>query len=148
MKKEIKLVPLKKTDFDQVILLLKQLWPNKKINETNVKTTLLKQLKDKKRHLILMIKCYKETIGMITISWRLNLDVEGLLGSIDEFIIDEKYRGMGIGTGVIKKAIEICKKRKTKGVTILSALHRKEAHNFYIKNGVPKTCYAFEKSFN
>ena len=147
MKKEIKLVPLKKTDFDQVILLLKQLWQNKKLDEKNIKTILLKQMNDKKKHTLFVIKQNKETIGMITVSWRLNLYFEGLLGAIDELVIDKKYRGMGIGTKVLKETIRICKKRKPKGLNLISALHRKEAHCFYIKNGLEKSGYEFETKF-
>jgi len=146
MKKEIKLVPFKMADFPQVILLLKQLWPNKKINNRNLSKTIKEQLKDPKKYLILMIKDKDKTIGLITVSSRLTWEFEGNLGSIDEFVIDKKYQNLGIGTQVIQKTMKICKKQRTKGIYLISAFHRKEAHCFYEKNGFKKGSYQFEQA--
>ena len=134
-------------DFISLVPLLKQLWPNKKIDIKAVRELLLRQNKKRKSHLILVAEQNQEISGLVTLSWRLNIYSEGYLACIDELVVDEKCRKKGIGGKMIEEVFRFCEKQNIKGVYLTSAFHREDAHVFYNRKGLEKISYKFEKHF-
>ncbi len=60
------------------------------------------------------------------------------LGVINDVVVDEKYRGQGIGKRITKALVKEAKKEKANCVDLTSRPHRKVAHAMYEKLGFKK----------
>lgn len=56
-------------------------------------------------------------------------------GVVENFVVDEKYRGQGIGTALINHIFKIGRENKCFVVKLLSSSFREDAHRFFEKNG-------------
>lgn len=72
-----------------------------------------------------------------------NLWQEGYISYIYALVVDEKYRGSGIGTMLMNKVIEESKASGYKRVELDSGFPRVNAHKFYEKLGFEKRAYLF-----
>jgi ribosomal protein S18 acetylase RimI-like enzyme len=54
---------------------------------------------------------------------------------IEDVIVDESYRGQGLGEKLVRELIDIAKQRGVKSVTLTSRSHRAAAHKLYVKLG-------------
>lgn len=59
----------------------------------------------------------------------------GEVGSIEDIIIDEKYRGQGLGQKLIEEIIKIAKDKKLLKLKLTSNPQRQAARNLYMKLG-------------
>lgn len=59
----------------------------------------------------------------------------GLCATIEDVVVDEKYRGKGIGKALMEKLIEIAKKRGVQHIDLTSRLEREDANAFYQRLG-------------
>lgn len=132
-------------DFNSVFLLLGQLWPDKKLSKTSLKKVYSRLLNSNYEESF-CAETEGQIIGFCTIAIRDSLWQESRMGHICELIVDETFRGKKIGTNLIKKAINIAKKRGCKKIELDSAFHRKKAHNFYKKMGFEERAYLFSKN--
>ena len=60
-------------------------------------------------------------------------------------MVDENYRGQGIGKKLISRIEEIAIGNQCKQIELDSAFHRKEAHHFYENIGFKSRAYLFTK---
>ena len=75
-----------------------------------------------------------------------NLSNQGRpIGFIENVVTDENWRGKGIGTQLLKKAIEIAKEQNCYKVFLESGITRTGAHEFYRTLGFDDTN---KKAFN
>jgi len=132
-------------DFEEIVELLKQLWPEKKINVRKVKKIFLEQSAKKDSYSTLVAEAKGKIVGLIIPSYRLNIHSEGVAVCIDELVVDKNCRSNGIGRALIEAGASFCRKRKIAGVSLTSAFHRKGAHIFYEKMGFEKVSFKFEK---
>ncbi len=56
-------------------------------------------------------------------------------GHIEDFIVSKKIRGKGIGSEIMEKIKEYCRKNKIKVIKLSSRIENKKAHKFYSKHG-------------
>ena len=124
----------KAEDFDEVISLLKQLWPGRKINDNSLRASFLKSF-ELKGHIIRVASTPDKIVGLYSLSIRNNLKVEGNLANIDELVVDETMRGQKIGMLLLEDAEVIARENGCKSLGLESSFHREDAHRFYIKNG-------------
>lgn len=136
-----------KEDFEEVFQLLKQLWPDKKLNKEDLQRMFHESLKDPKQEYI-VARYEKKIVGFVSLTIRNSLWQEGNLGHVDELIVDEKFRNKGMGTKLLKKIIKISKEKKCKRIELDSAFHRKEAHKFYESLGFENRAYLFSKDLS
>jgi GNAT superfamily N-acetyltransferase len=54
---------------------------------------------------------------------------------IGGLVVDENYRGKGIGKKLIERIKQWCLKKQISTLRVRSQLKRKEAHQFYLNNG-------------
>lgn len=134
-------------DFTKIVPLLQELWPTKKLNLVKIEKIFSEKNKQKDKYLQVVALEDNEIVGLITLSWRLNLYSEGEMACIDDLVVSEKQRRKGIGRKLLKEMFKVCKERKFTGVDLVSAFHRKGAHKFYQTNGFKKDSFQFEKYF-
>lgn len=60
-------------------------------------------------------------------------------------IIDDCFRGQGIGTELINKASDIARLRECRKIELDSGFPREKAHKFYERIGFEKRAYLFSK---
>jgi ribosomal protein S18 acetylase RimI-like enzyme len=82
-------------------------------------------------------------IGFASLSIQHNFSQEGNILYITTMIVDERYRGQGIATALMREIEKIASERGCKRVELESAFHRKEAHAFYEKQGFKKRAYFY-----
>jgi GNAT superfamily N-acetyltransferase len=62
-------------------------------------------------------------------------------------VVDERVRGRGIGRRLVREAEEWARSRGAARLSLTSAVHRKEAHQFYINLGYQQTGVRLSKLF-
>ncbi len=129
-------------DFDAVYPLFKQLWPNKTLNETELKRVFCRGVASETDELF-CAELDGQLIGFCAYAIMNNLWQEGNISYIYAMVVDEKYRGKGYGTGLIREALDRSKKQGMKRVELDSGFQREKAHEFYKKLGFEQRAYLF-----
>lgn len=130
--------------FDGVYNLLCQLWPSKILNKSDCFEVLDRGLHSNNQ----VYTCAfvdNKLAGFCSLTITNSLLVCGSLGYVDELVIDENFRGQGIGQALLTNIEEIAISKACKGIELISAFHREKAHRFYEKNKFVKTAFLFEK---
>ena len=131
-------------EFNEVILLFKQLWPNKELNINDLKTVYDRGIESDTDKYI----CAEDNgkvIGFCAFSLVNNFWQEGYIAYVYAMIVDESCRGKGIGRSLLEKAFDIAKLNKCKKIELDSGFPRVEAHKFYEQIGFEKRAYLFSK---
>ena len=132
------------SDFEKVIELLEQLWPDKELNR-NALLNIFSSLVRSPDILYLCAEIDGNIIGFCSLVIRESLRIEGLFAHIDELIIDEQFRRTGVGAVLLGASLAAAKKRGCKVIELDSAFYREYAHMFYLKEGFEKKAYLFSK---
>jgi ribosomal protein S18 acetylase RimI-like enzyme len=74
-----------------------------------------------------------------------NLWQQGLIGHVDELVVDQRHRRMGIGSALLRRMEEIAAEMGCKRLQLDSAHHRLEAHAFYESLGFRNRAMLFSK---
>ena len=131
-------------DFDQVFGLLKQLWSYKQLDYTGMKNMFDHNLRSP-AHFYIVAHYGPQVVGFCSLTIKHNLWQQGLLGNIDEMVVEENYRGQGIGKKLVQRITEIAVENNCKCLELESSFHRAEAHDFYTKLGFEKRAWFFSK---
>ena len=118
---------LKKTELSDVNDLIKQLTKREvKIGWKNINAVM-------KNEILFVVRDGKKVIGLavLTKTWKLTAYV----GTIEDVVVDENYRGQGIGKKLISMIIEKAKKLKMDYIQLTSHPGRIEANLLYQKIG-------------
>ena len=131
-------------DFADVILLFKQLWPGKELNETDLMTVFSRGMQlDSDEYL--SVDLNGKVIGFCSLAIVNNFWQEGQIAYVYAMIIDDSFRGQGIGTELLKKVFDKAKLRGCKKIELDSGFPRETAHKFYEKIGFEKRAFLFSK---
>lgn len=141
---EINLRKVKNEDFDEVFCLFRQLWPAKELNYEALKKVYQRGQNSGSDEYI-CAEYNQRLIGFCAMAIVNNFWQEGYIGYIYAMIIDEAYRGKGIGTKLLQEAFETAKARGCKKLELDSGFQRVEAHNFYENNGYLKRAFLFSR---
>ena len=133
----------KKEDYNCIIQLLKQLWPDK-IFDNNSRSIYEKALSSNSQKLIV---CIADDVicGFCSLTVKNSLWQSGNIGHIDELVVDSCFRNKGIGKMLMNKMELIAMEDACKRIELDSAFHRKDAHEFYLKNAFENRAYLFSK---
>jgi ribosomal protein S18 acetylase RimI-like enzyme len=132
-------------DFNQVFVLLEELWPDKALDAEATHLVYDRALAcDLQRYLCAVDDA--NVVGFCSLTIKNNLWQAGYLGHIDELIVSEQMRGRGIGRALLAAVIEIAIKANCSRVELDSALHRSETHDFYQRQGFENRAYLFSKA--
>jgi glucosamine-phosphate N-acetyltransferase len=140
----IEIRPCRPDDFEGILPLLRQLWPDKEMDAGALGKVFLEGIDSTVQDYI----CARSgvvIVGFCSLVVKNNLWQTGWLGHIDELVVDAPYRGQGIGTQLLEHIIKIARTRGCRRVELDSAFHRREAHQFYTENGFENRAYLFSK---
>ncbi len=132
------------SDFDEIIELLKQLWPNKTLNYSMLMKIFSAGI-ESTDCIYLCVKIDDKVVGFCSLVVRESLWQEGLIGHLNELIIDKSFRRLNLGTELLDAVIAAAKKKGCKRIELDSAFHREDAHKFYENIGFIKRAYLFSK---
>jgi GNAT superfamily N-acetyltransferase len=133
-----------KENFDEVYLLFEQLWPNKVLNKVELKRVFDRGVESEADELF-CAKINSKIIGFCAYAIVNNFWQEGYISYVYAMVVDERYRGQGIGTDLICEAINKSKECGFKRIELDSGFPREKAHKFYEKLGFEKRAYLFSK---
>jgi GNAT superfamily N-acetyltransferase len=132
-------------DFDQIVVLLRQLWPGKPQDLVSLRQVYDRSMaSDRQVYLCAVVDTQVLGFGSLTI--KNNLWCEGFLGFVDELVVDEAHRGKGIGTKLLDDLISWARERGCRRVELDSSFHRTAAHVFYERYGFQSRAYLYSKS--
>lgn len=63
------------------------------------------------------------------------LPTAGMVGKIEDIIVDEKMRGQGLGRQIVQRLIEIAKENKLEKIMLTSSPRREAARSLYASLG-------------
>jgi ribosomal protein S18 acetylase RimI-like enzyme len=141
---EVKIVKPQREHFLGIISLLRQLWKDKELNERRLGEVFESGLSSGFQEFRIAMRNDK-IVGFVSLTIRNSLWQEGYLGHIDELVVDERFRGNGVGTRLLDEMMKVSKKRSCKKIELDSAFHRKKAHTFYESKGFKNRAFVFSK---
>ena len=121
-------------DFEGVFRLLRQLWPDRELNEEQMRRCFVQGVLSEEQE-YLVARREKAIIGFISLTLRNSLWEEGNIGYIGEFVIDEAFRNKGIGTKLLNGMIRVGKEKDCKRIELDCGYPRKNSHEFYRARG-------------
>ena len=95
----------------------------------------LVKLLDSNNDIILIYEKDNYVVGLITLSFSTQLAFDGDIMTIGYLVIDEQFRGLGIGKALEEYAMQIAQSKKCSMIEVYSQLKRADAHRFYIRQG-------------
>jgi len=129
-------------DFEKVYPLFEQLWPNKKLDKDDLRIVFNRGINSDTDELF-CLHYANELIGFCAYAIVNNLWQAGYIAYMYAMVVDEKHRGKGFGSMLIKESIKDSKDKGLKRMELDSAFHREKAHEFYIKLGFEKRAFLF-----
>jgi GNAT superfamily N-acetyltransferase len=84
-----------------------------------------------------------EVIGMCGISAMVAVHRPAPVGRVSVMIVDESYRGRGVGALLMAEAEKRLAERGCKIIEVTSNMRRDRAHHFYEQLGYERTSYRF-----
>jgi len=132
----------RENDFDNVYPLFEQLWPTKKLDKHALQIVFNRGVNSDTDELW-CLDYSNELIGFCAYAIVNNLWQAGYISYMYAMVVDEKHRGKGFGTMLIKEAIQDSKNKGLKRLELDSAFVREKAHEFYIKLGFEKRAFLF-----
>ncbi len=85
--------------------------------------------------IVLVAEILNEVVGMITLQRIISTAMGAYVGSIEDVVVSQPYRGSGIGTKLLESAIEEADQRKWGRLTLGVDLRNTKAIYFYQKHG-------------
>jgi len=131
-----------KKDFEKVYPLFEQLWPNKELDKDALRIVFNRGV-DSNADELWCMDYSNELVGFCAYAIVNNLWQAGYIAYMYAMVVDEKHRGKGFGSMLIKASIKDSKDKGLKRMELDSAFHREKAHEFYIKLGFEKRAFLF-----
>ena len=133
-------------DFQGVFGLLRQLWPGKELERDTLRQIFEQAVRARSR-VLLQATAEGEVVGFGSMTLKMHLWHGGLIAWIDELVVNERHRGLGVGKLLLEYLVELARERGCRAVELDSAFHRLGAHAFYEEMGFEKRAYLFCKRF-
>jgi glucosamine-phosphate N-acetyltransferase len=131
-------------DFDEVFPLLQQLWPNKALDRASLHNMFSDALVADSR-VLLCARLDGRVVGFGSMTFKIHLWHGGLIGWIDELVVDHKARGKGVGRKLLDRLAALAREKGCRAMELDSAFHRIDAHAFYEKLGFEKRAFLFSR---
>ena len=88
---------------------------------------------------ILVARSDGEVIGMINLLYTISTAMGARVGILEDMVISAQHRGMGVGSTLIKYALDYAEKNGCKRMTLLTDDDNNGAHKFYQKHGFTRS---------
>jgi len=132
-------------DFGQIMELLRQLWPDKRLDSVALQTVFDRALFSGAQTYLCAVNGQR-IVGFGSLTLKNNLWQEGYLGHVDELIVDREFRGRGIGSQLLERLVSAAREQDCRRIELDSARHRKEAHEFYRQHGFEERALLFSRA--
>ena len=139
---DFKIRPAVTEVFDNIYPLFEQLWPNKPINREALRDVFDRGVTSQTDELLCAVSD-GVIIGFCAFAVVNNLWQEGAIAYVYTMVIDEKFRGSGYGSKLMREVLTLAKSKGLKRVELDSGFQREQAHRFYQKLGFEKRAYLF-----
>jgi glucosamine-phosphate N-acetyltransferase len=141
---KIQIDACREDDFEQVLVLLGQLWPDRSLDKKKLLRVFKQGLKsDMQRYIC--ARAGTNVVGFASLTIKNNLWQQGYIGHIDELIVDKQYRGKSIGGKLLEHIVKLAKKKDCRRLELDSAFQRKKSHKFYERKGFENRGFIFSK---
>ena len=87
----------------------------------------------------------KEVVGVIGVGISYYYEKNGTYGRLLALVVDEKWKGHGIGASLVAEAERWLRERAVGSIVVNSGKQRKDAHRFYERLGYEETGLRFVK---
>lgn len=125
----------RQADWPAVLDLLRQLWPDPRLDVATIRAAYRRGLRSRQRVYLCAVAATR-VVGFGSFSVNQNLWQPGFAGGhIDELVVDKTYRNRGIGKRLLKELVAVAGQRGCRVVELESAGHRDGAHRFYERHG-------------
>jgi GNAT superfamily N-acetyltransferase len=132
-------------DFEILTELIKELGYHSSKN--NISERLYK-INSNKYYKTLVAEVDNKVVGFIGLCKLYAYEYDGEYVRIISLIVNEKYRGKGIGTELLKSGEKWAICEGAIAIALNSGIKREKAHEFYSSNGYKIKGYSFSKSIN
>jgi len=139
----ISVKPCGAEDFDSVIALLRQLWPEKVLDVPALRKVYDAALVSDRQRYVCAVDGQR-IVGFGSLTIKSNL-YHAVVGYVDELVVDDSYRGSGVGTLLLDHLTACAQARGCKRIELDCAFHRKDSHAFYERRGYQRRAYVFTK---
>jgi|Wag4MinimDraft_12_1082652.scaffolds.fasta_scaffold00209_13 ribosomal protein S18 acetylase RimI-like enzyme len=148
MQDNIRLRTAFESDIHQMLPILKQLFEMENVAFDSKKQQIgLSMIIKEKSSEAFVAENSERIIGMCTLQTIVSTATGGLSGYIEDFCVDNTYRGQGIGSKILEFAENWSKENNIPNIFLLTNSSNKKTLEFYEKNHWKKTNYlAFTKS--
>ena len=99
-------------------------------------------------YMTLIAEVQKDAVGVIGIGVSRYYEKNGVYGRLLALVVDERWRGQGIGASLVAQAEHWLKEREVTSIVVNSGKHRDEAHRFYKQLGYEETGVRLVKSLS
>jgi GNAT superfamily N-acetyltransferase len=133
-------------DTANVLRLLRQLWPDKHIDAAPVGAIVERYIREP-QYWIYGYEVEGVLRGVVTVSFRWALFHAGQVAIVEDLVVDDGYRGQGIGTALLDFVENrLIEEGRAGIVEVNSDLHRDAAHAFWEQRGYARLAYQFRKA--
>jgi GNAT superfamily N-acetyltransferase len=140
----VEIRPARSEDFNGVLELLRQLWPEGKLDESRLRPIFERALNSETQAYRCAINT-KQVVGFASLNLKNRLWAEGSLAWVDEIVVDASYRGQGIGTRLLAELEKVALQNNCARLELDSSFHRTSAHQFYERRGFERRAALFSK---
>lgn len=133
-------------DLPVILGLLYELGRPKPKNDSNVDTfrkLVTKYLKDSDKTILVAKLDGMNIVGMVSVIFLERLNQSTLEMYIPELVVQEIYRGQGVGQKLINSCIALAKEKNCHRIRLESGNVRKESHQFYKSLGFEQSALSF-----
>ena len=131
-------------DFDEVILLLRQLWADKSVDPLTLRPIFDRALvSSSKTYLVATDE--NRVIGFGSLNLKDDLWPDGRVAYLDQLVVDTEYRKKGVGEQLLERLVSTAQQKNCCCIELTSAFYRNESHQFYEKRGFARRAFIFTK---
>jgi len=121
-------------DFPALLPLFAQLWPDEELQPEKLRRVFSQGLASLQQE-YLIAKLGEQIVAFGSLTIKNDLWQEGNLAHIDELVVEEAFRGQGVGTRLLVTLIKLAQKHNCGRIELDSGFHRQAAHKFYAGQG-------------
>jgi len=96
---------------------------------------------------VLVADSHEGVVGLATVHVRHMINHEAPLAQLTTLVVDEQFRGQGVGRALVATAERLAHERACKRLIVTTALRRTDAHAFYERLGFTHTGRRYGKDF-
>lgn len=144
---KITISTITRTDYPGVLELWNNELGNKSVNTHNI-SIYYEEMSGDTRYVTCVARIEKQVVRFITSVRSLAVGLDNGFIHITGLAVKKEWQGKGIGKMLLEHHEDYAKSVGVTSIILNSGMKRKEAHEFYEKNGFSKDSYCFDKEIS